>query len=287
MARVFISYRRDDSADVTGRIFDRLRDHFVKQVVFRDVDSIPPGEDFRAIIRQAVEGSRVMLVVIGPSWLTITGEEGRRRLDDPDDFVRVEIESGLARGIPIVPVLVGRARMPSPQDLPTSLRQLAERNAVEVRRDPDFHRDMGRLIDGVTDILKSAPPPTPAALANLSVPNSTLARWEQLQVSLIRLIEIWWRIPVISTTFWRRLWQVTTVWRTIFALLFLLFNFAYAEGSAQATLDRLNSPSASLAAQRYSTDEIVVLSEWYYGGVLRFSWEPRDPGHPFNTTAHG
>jgi hypothetical protein len=157
--RVFISYRRDDSADVTGRIFDRLRAHFDRQVVFRDVDNIPLGSDFREVIRAAVGGCRVLLAVIGPHWLDIESDGGLRRLDDPNDYLRLEVEAALARDIPVVPVLVGRAGMPPADRLPESLRPIAYKQGIEVRRDPDFHPDVDRLIKGLIALLPEPAPP--------------------------------------------------------------------------------------------------------------------------------
>jgi hypothetical protein len=158
MSRVFISYRRDDSADVTGRIFDRLRLHFEqKSVVFRDVDNIPFGRDFRDVIKEAVESCEVLLAVIGPTWVDIRNEDGERRLDDPNDFVRLEIEAALKRKIPVIPLLVNRAGMPKDVQLPDSLQQLAFRHGCEIRHDPDFHRDMNRLIRELTKMLVKSP----------------------------------------------------------------------------------------------------------------------------------
>jgi hypothetical protein len=158
MSSVFISYRRDDSAHVTGRIFDKLDKHFKQDlVVFRDVDNIPLGRDFREVIAEAVESCEVFLAVIGPSWLENRNEDGERRLDDPHDFVRLEIETALKRKIPVIPILVSPARMPKAVQLPDSLQTLAFRNGLEVRRDPDFHHDMDRLIHALTAMLVKSP----------------------------------------------------------------------------------------------------------------------------------
>lgn len=143
---VFISYRRDDSADSTGRIYDRLSAHFGEAAIFKDVDDIPLGTDFKDYIGGVLSKCNVELVIIGPDWVTITDNAGNPRLDDPNDFVRIEVETGLARGIPVIPVLVGGAFMPSLDELPKSLAKLASRNGIQVRRDPDFHRDVNRLI---------------------------------------------------------------------------------------------------------------------------------------------
>jgi outer membrane protein OmpA-like peptidoglycan-associated protein len=146
MSTVFISYRRADSADVTGRIWDHLGRHLGKGRLFRDVASIAGGEDFRSAIHQAISSCQVVLVVIGPHWLAVTDRGGNRRLDDPEDPVRVEIETSLNAGKRIIPLLVGGAAMPTPNALPDSLRPLAGRNAIQVRPDPDFGHDIARLV---------------------------------------------------------------------------------------------------------------------------------------------
>jgi len=146
MTQVFISYRRDDSADVAGRIDDRLVETYGRANVFKDVDSIPLGIDFREFLGDTVGRCQILLAVIGPQWLHILGPTGGRRLDDPRDFVRLEIEAALRRDIPVIPVLVGGATMPGDAQLPPSLQALAFRNGIAVRRDPDFHHDMDRLL---------------------------------------------------------------------------------------------------------------------------------------------
>jgi hypothetical protein len=143
---IFISYRRSDSADITGRIYDRLVEEFGSDVIFKDVDSIPLGADFRKYLDQKVSESSVLLAIIGDSWVDARDEMGKKRLDDRSDFVRVEIESALKREIPVIPLLVRGADMPLEEDLPYSLRRLVFQNGIQIRPDPDFHRDMDRLI---------------------------------------------------------------------------------------------------------------------------------------------
>jgi len=145
MSKILISYRREDSADVTGRIYDRLIQVF-PQSVFRDVDSIPLGVDFRAYLDEQVAKCDVFHVVIGRDWMKAKGRKGRSRLDDPGDFVRIEIESALKRQIPVIPVLVQGAKIPEAGRLPASMQSLSYRNGIVVRPDPDFHKDMDRLI---------------------------------------------------------------------------------------------------------------------------------------------
>ena len=146
---IFVSYRRSDSADITGRIYDRLVDEFGRPLIFKDVDSIPLGTDFKEYLDRKVSECNVLLAIIGDRWTDASDESGKRRLDDPDDFVRVEIESALARGIPVIPLLVRGAQMPKEESLPPGLRKLIYKNGVQIRPDPDFHRDMDRLISAL------------------------------------------------------------------------------------------------------------------------------------------
>lgn len=132
MADIFLSYRRQDSSSATGRLADRLEAVFGAAAVFRDHDSIGAGDDFAAAIRRAIEASTVLLVVIGPQWLAATLGDGRRRLDDPQDWVRLEIEAALDAGIGVVPVLVEGATMPAEAQLPASLAALARCQAIEL-----------------------------------------------------------------------------------------------------------------------------------------------------------
>jgi uncharacterized membrane protein YeaQ/YmgE (transglycosylase-associated protein family) len=147
--KIFVSYRRDDSLDVTGRIYDRLLKEYSDKTVFRDMDSIPLGFDFRQHIDKLISECSVCVVVIGNRWLTVTDKTGQRRLDDPKDHVRIEIESALRRNVRVVPLLIGGAEMPSIDDLPPSLHDLAFRNGTHIRPDPDFHRDVDRLVAGL------------------------------------------------------------------------------------------------------------------------------------------
>lgn len=146
MPGVFISYRREDSAGYTGRLFDILSAEFGKTNTYMDLDTIVGGDDFTAVIEDKVSVSDVLVAVIGNRWLTITEENGSRRLDNPRDFVRIEIEKALERGIRVIPVLVAGASMPREDDLPAVLKALCERQAVEIR-DSHFHPDAQQLID--------------------------------------------------------------------------------------------------------------------------------------------
>ena len=153
--RVFVSYRREDSRHQTDRLCDHLVAHFGAEQVFQDVDWIPLGSDFRRVLTERVAGCDVFLAVIGDAWLSIAGKSGTRRLDDPGDFVRIEIEAALARNIPVIPVLVGHASVPRAEELPESLRKLAYRQGLRVRPDPDFRHDVERLVRGIEDAVSA------------------------------------------------------------------------------------------------------------------------------------
>jgi hypothetical protein len=170
MAKVFISYRRDDSRWVSGRIYDALVAQYGAANVFKDVYTIPLGVDFRKYIGDQVSQCEVMLVIIGQRWLTITDETGNRRLDSAADFTRIEIEQALQRSIPVIPVLVDGIGMPRPEDLPASLEQLAFRNATTVR-DPEFPSDMERIVRNIGQTLgETATPAAPSPTANATPP---------------------------------------------------------------------------------------------------------------------
>lgn len=153
---VFVCYRRSDSIDTTGRLFDRLRASPHVGTVFRDIDSIPLGADFREHVAGTIAKCDVCLVVIGPSWLTVRDKSGRTRLMQPGDHVRQEVELILSSGANLIPVLVGGALMPEAEDLPVSLQPLAFKNAIPLRPDPDFHRDVDKLLDGMADLAGAA-----------------------------------------------------------------------------------------------------------------------------------
>jgi hypothetical protein len=149
MRRIFISYRRSDTADQAGRIYDRLVREFSRAGIFKDVDSVPAGADFRVAIEQAMRKSDVVIAILGPSWSSAVDDDGHRRLDNENDFVRFELEKAVKLDKLIIPVLVGSAKMPQPAHLPATLEALAFKHAMTVRPDPDFHRDLDRLIRAI------------------------------------------------------------------------------------------------------------------------------------------
>jgi hypothetical protein len=152
---VFVSYRRVESSGFAGRLADRLIDCFGAEQVFMDVQTIEPGVDFAEAISCAVDACVVLVAVIGPGWLAAADERGGRRLDDPDDLVRLEIGAALERGVRVIPVLVEDAVMPRRADLPDSLAGLAQRNALRIRHE-SFGDDAGRLVAAIERALAAA-----------------------------------------------------------------------------------------------------------------------------------
>jgi hypothetical protein len=147
-AKVFISYRRDDSAGYAGRVRDRLERELGRDLLFMDVDAIPLGTNFTKVLHEEVAKCGVLLAVIGPNWPDARDEHGNRRLDDPNDFVRIEVAAALQRDIPVIPLLLDGARIPKANQLPEDLKELASRNGLEIRH-ASFHDDMNRLIRGL------------------------------------------------------------------------------------------------------------------------------------------
>ena len=171
MARIFLSYRRQDAPYVALALKDRVEAHFGAESVFIDVDNVPIGVDFRRHIETAVGQCDAMLVLIGAQWLAVAGKDVKNRLFEPRDYVRIEIEAALGRGIPVVPVLVDEAAMPPAGEMPESIQDLAYRNAAEIRAGRDFRTDVDRLVDGLARLLS---PPAPVAVSR-SEPNPALA----------------------------------------------------------------------------------------------------------------
>jgi hypothetical protein len=159
-ARLFISYRRDDSAGYARALNDRLAQQFGDQRVFIDVDDIPAGAAFDATIAQALGGAAVLLVLIGPRWLA-PGADGRPRLHDAADFVHREVAAGLAGGAQVIPLLLDGAAMPGADQLPPALQPLAVRQAqvIDARR---FAADTDALLARLHLLLGEVAAPAPA-----------------------------------------------------------------------------------------------------------------------------
>jgi hypothetical protein len=155
---IFISYRREQTAAHAGRIYDRLCDAFGERAVFMDVDSIGLGLDFARILDEAVSSCNVMLALIGPGWAEIADQQGRR-LDDPTDYVRQELQAALRREIPVVPVLVHGAALPRPEELPEVLRPLLRRQAFPMP-DETFRSQAQVLVERLRPLLTHVTPAT-------------------------------------------------------------------------------------------------------------------------------
>ena len=186
--KLFISYRRDDSAGYSGRVHDHLQREFGSNLLFMDVDSIPLGVNFNKVLVEEVAKCDVLLAVIGPDWLDARDEKGHRRLDNPDDFVRIEIGTALKRGIPVIPILLQGNRVPKADQLPNDLKELALRNGLDVRH-ASFSEDMERLIRG----LKGAPSSRqPASVASsLADSGSAPSHWHSHFWKFLRKDKNW------------------------------------------------------------------------------------------------
>ncbi len=183
MARIFINYRRDDAPGVAGRLGDRLAQNFSQSDIFMDVDAMQPGLDFVKQLDEQVAKCDVLLAVIGPSWLNATDEKGHRKLDLPRDFVRIELTCALKREIPVIPLLVNGAAMPSEDDLPDDLKPLTHRHALELRH-TRFAADSEAIVRALHRIL----------------PRRT--KWLQIAGSLTLAVTCilggiaWWALPL-------------------------------------------------------------------------------------------
>jgi hypothetical protein len=158
LIRIFLNYRRDDSSGYALSLYRDLVDHFGAEQVFMDIDTISPGENFVERIEETMSTCDVVVALVGRGWLSATDEKGGRRLDDPEDFVRLELESAVERKVPLVPTLVHGARMPDRDDLPESLHPVALRQAIELH-DTSWDADVARLIGVFERLARRAQPP--------------------------------------------------------------------------------------------------------------------------------
>lgn len=167
---IILSYRREDSAGVTGRIFDRLTQEFGSDRVFMDIDSMPAGVDFHDHLQRILADCGALLVVVGKGWRS--QRKGQQaRIMDPDDWVRIEVETALERGIPVVPLLIDGASLPTRDQLPESLWPLLRRNALPVDSGRDFHAQLSRLVRDLRaqlDPESAEPAPISASFASQS-----------------------------------------------------------------------------------------------------------------------
>src|SRR6185437_14023744 len=173
MPKITISYRRADSEAMTGRIFDRLIARYGREAIFRDIDNIPAGTDFRQHINETLLKTGVLLATVGPKWLG-SSRGGVERINEESDPVRVEVETALRRRLPIIPVLIGNTRMPGSDLLPPSLKDFAFRNAVNIDTGRDFDHHMDRLFKSIDAILGESAKPSPPSRES-KLPGATSA----------------------------------------------------------------------------------------------------------------
>ncbi len=162
---ILISYRREDTGAICGRIYDRLQARFGPNEVFMDIDNIPLGVDFRSHIKDSLARCEILIAVIGPEWMGITASSARR-IDNAHDFVRLEVATALAQGTRVVPLLIDDTVMPSDAALPDDLKGLAFRNALRVDSGIDFNHHMERLCSAIEGARKKAVPPVPPTPPN-------------------------------------------------------------------------------------------------------------------------
>jgi hypothetical protein len=192
MAGVFISYRRDDTAGHAGRLFDTLVRRFGEPAVFMDLTDIAPGSDFVETLERAVGSCDVLLVLIGRNWLS-ADSQGRRRIEDPQDFIRREVATALTRNIPVMPVLLQGARMPTADELPQDLKALARRQAIELS-ESRWETDVARLEEGISRQCNS---PRPAR----SVPPETRSYRRRLAPRVV-IAGVAMAVVVVAFTWW-------------------------------------------------------------------------------------
>ena len=162
MKGIFISYRRQDSQSAAGRLTDHLREQLRGATIFRDIETIEPGVDFVEAIDRALQGCGILLAVIGPRWASLSDASGQRRVDDPNDYTRLEIATALkCSDVRVIPVLVEGAEMPGSDQLPDDLKTLARRNAIELT-DKRWEFDVSKLVETLNKALGMEPAPKPA-----------------------------------------------------------------------------------------------------------------------------
>ena len=180
---IFVSYRRSETGHVAGRLADRLRERFGPSKVFIDVESIQPGVDFVRAIEEAVGRSDVVLALIGRQWLTISDEDGRRRLDDPHDYVVHEIQAALARDVRLIPVLVDGSEMPAREDLPAALEPMVSRNAIRLNLET-FRRDVRSLVEALEELVPGVGPTAAGEPPKALLWSHTMTRRRLLRAAL-------------------------------------------------------------------------------------------------------
>jgi hypothetical protein len=188
MGKIFISYRRDDAEEAAGRLSDHLVNQFGRENIFMDVDGIDPGRDFRKVIDETLSKCDILLGVIGKNWIDCRDEAGARRLEDPRDFVRMEIANALKRDIPVIPVRVQGASLPKIDQLPDDLKDFGYRNAFELTHER-WNSDVQLLTDKLRVYIKDCDPQTRDAAPAISPePSRTPAQAAPVQAAPAAII---------------------------------------------------------------------------------------------------
>jgi hypothetical protein len=171
--KLFFNYRREETSDLAGRLQDRLSSDFGAENIFKDVDSIRPGQNWRVVLEQSISSSDVVLAIVGRQWLTLSDAAGKRRLDNDEDYVRFELEAARRNGKVVIPVVVQGATIPNPKVLPESIRWLTDFQQIELRPDPFFRDDVAKLVselirirDRLKEVQQNAARTTPAGGRN-------------------------------------------------------------------------------------------------------------------------
>jgi hypothetical protein len=199
---VFISYRRQDASGWARLLYDRLAEQLGDGQVFMDVDTMTLGMDWVDVITKSVGSCHVLLAIIGPDWLTITNDEGRRRLELSNDTVRLEIQAALERGIPIVPILVDEAEMPGEEDLPSTLRTLSRRHGAKLHHE-SFRQDVSEVVKAVKAIVESRNPTPPQLDATLEWLGGDRYLLDIANVGGSTLKDVYWELDVLAKHNWK------------------------------------------------------------------------------------
>jgi hypothetical protein len=189
MSGIFLSYRRDDAAGYAGRVADDLKERFGDRL-FMDIDTVEPGLDFVEEIERAVQSCVALVVVIGKQWLGSVDGAGRRRLEDPGDYVRLEVATALKRKIRVIPVLVQNTLMPLASELPPDLAPLTRRNAIDIA-DTRWKYDIDRLIHTLEKVLG-----TPPKVITPPPPEPSKRKGSFFQMSLLLVSLFLWLVAV-------------------------------------------------------------------------------------------
>ena len=227
--RIFISYRRSDASGHAGRLYDYLRDYFGSDRIFFDVDTIQAGTNFEQRITTELDNSDAALVLIGNQWLDITDKEGNRRLDNPQDYVRFEVETALSKNIPVIPILLQGVQMPSANMLPESLHDVSRRNAIRLN-DDHWKSDCNLLVG----VLKNA------LNVSRSLKERKIRRYRLIVFTLSALVTL---MAVLSQSFFLDTSTLSGLVVQILTALLGVVNVAlvtYLLGNIKKELDRLS-----------------------------------------------